>query len=86
MKKLVSIMLVLAMLLSAVSLAGAEAAPEFNVLSGISALSGGYETNPVLTAMQEKAVSEQEALWIKNGSPTDQEWEEYKSYTAGSGS
>ncbi|MBQ9252866.1 MAG: extracellular solute-binding protein [Clostridia bacterium] len=28
----------------------------------------------------EKAVSEQEALWIKNGGPTDQEWEAYKSY------
>ena len=28
----------------------------------------------------EKAVSEYEANWIKNGGPTDQEWEEYKSY------
>ena len=26
----------------------------------------------------ENAVSEQEGLWIKNGGPTDQEWEEYK--------
>lgn len=26
----------------------------------------------------ESAVSEQEALWLKNGGPTDQEWEDYK--------
>ena len=28
----------------------------------------------------ERAVSEQEALWLKNGGPTDEEWEAYKSY------
>ena len=28
----------------------------------------------------ERAVSEQEALWLKNGGPTDEEWESYKSY------
>jgi len=27
----------------------------------------------------ESAVSEQEGLWIKNGGPTDDEWEAYKS-------
>ena len=26
----------------------------------------------------ESAVSEQEGLWIKNGGPTDEEWEAYK--------
>ena len=26
----------------------------------------------------ENAVSEQEGLWIKNGGPTDEEWEAYK--------
>ena len=28
----------------------------------------------------ERAVSEQEALWLKNGGPTDAEWESYKNY------
>ena len=28
----------------------------------------------------ERAVSEQEALWIKNGGPTDAEWDSYKAY------
>ena len=28
----------------------------------------------------ESAVSEQEGLWIKNGGPTDEEWESYISY------
>jgi putative aldouronate transport system substrate-binding protein len=28
----------------------------------------------------ERAVSEQEALWLKNGGPTDAEWDSYKNY------
>ncbi len=31
----------------------------------------------------ESAVSEQEGLWIKNGGPTDEEWESYKSMLSG---
>lgn len=55
MKKLVSIILAAMLLLSLVPMASADELPQFNVLSGISALSGGYENNPVLNAMQEKA-------------------------------
>ena len=47
MKKLVTLLLALMMVLSAVPFASAEQT-EFNVLSGISALSGGYENNTVL--------------------------------------
>ena len=54
MKKLVSIVLAVMMLLSLVPAALAEGQTEFNVLSGISALSGGYENNTVLNAMQEQ--------------------------------
>ena len=54
MKKLVSLVLALMMLLSLASFASAEQT-EFNVLSGISALSGGYDNNEVLNAMQEQA-------------------------------
>ena len=55
MKKLVSLILSLMMLLSLVSFASADEQTEFNILSGISALSGGYENNPVLNELQEKA-------------------------------
>jgi len=55
MKKLVSIILALTMLLSLAAFAHAEEQTNFNVLSGISALSGGYDGNTVLNAMQEKA-------------------------------
>ena len=55
MKKLVSFLLVAIMLLALVSMASAEEQTQFNVLSGISALSGGYENNTVLNAMQEQA-------------------------------
>ncbi len=54
MKKLVSLVLAVMMLLGMVSFASAEQT-EFNVLSGISALSGGYDNNAVLNAMQEQA-------------------------------
>ena len=54
MKKVVSLILVSMMLLSLASFASAEQT-EFNVLSGISALSGGYDNNEVLNAMQEQA-------------------------------
>ena len=55
MKKLVSLILALAMLLGVLSFANAEEKTSFNVLSGISALSTGYDGNPVLNEMQEKA-------------------------------
>ncbi len=55
MKKLVSMILALALVLSMASFATAEGQTSFNVLSGISALSGGYDNNVVLKAMQEKA-------------------------------
>jgi putative aldouronate transport system substrate-binding protein len=55
MKKLVSIFLALLMLLSLASVSTAEGQTEFIVLSGISALSTGYDNNPVLLDMQEKA-------------------------------
>ncbi len=55
MKKLVSVILTLAMLLSLASFASAEDQTDFIVLSGISALSGGYNDNPVLNEMQEKS-------------------------------
>ena len=55
MKKFVSMLLAAMMLLAAVPFAAAEEQTSFNVLSGISALSSGYEGNPVLQAMQEKA-------------------------------
>ena len=54
MKKLVTLLLALMMVLSAVPFASAEQT-EFNVLSGISALSGGYDNNPVLNDLQAKA-------------------------------
>ena len=54
MKKLVSLILAVMMLMSLASFASAEQT-EFNVLSGISALSGGYDKNEVLNAMQEQA-------------------------------
>ena len=55
MKKLVSLILAVSMLLSLVSFAAADEQTAFNVLSGISALSGGYDNNEVLLAMQEQA-------------------------------
>ena len=55
MKKLVSVFLALLMLLSLVSVSTAEGQIEFIVLSGISALSTGYDNNPVLLDLQEKA-------------------------------
>ena len=55
MKKLVSVFLALLMLLSLVSVSTAEGQTEFIVLSGISALSTGYDNNPVLLDLQEKA-------------------------------
>ena len=55
MKKLVSVLLALMMLLSLASVSTAEEQTEFNILSAISALSSGYDNNPVLLAMQEKA-------------------------------
>ncbi len=55
MKKLVSILLAVLMLLSLASVSTAEGQTEFIVLSGISALSTGYDNNPVLLDMQGKA-------------------------------
>ena len=55
MKKLVSLLLAAMMLLSLAPFAAAEGQTEFIVLSGISALSGGYDNNEVLNAMQEQA-------------------------------
>ena len=55
MKKLVSLVLALAMMLSLVSFASAEEAATFNVLSGISALSSGYDGNTVLAETQENS-------------------------------
>ena len=55
MKKLVSIALAMMMLLGLMSFASAEGQTEFNVLSGISALSGGYDNNPVLNDLQAQA-------------------------------
>ena len=55
MKKIVSILLAVMMALSLASFAGAEGQTEFIVLSGISALSGGYDGNPVLQQLQEEA-------------------------------
>ena len=54
MKKLVSLLLAAMMVLSLASFASAEQT-EFNVLSGISALSSGYNNNEVLNALQEQA-------------------------------
>ena len=54
MKKLVSVFLALLMLLSLASVSTAEGQTEFIVLSGISALSTGYDNNPVLLDLQEK--------------------------------
>ena len=55
MKKIVSILLAVMMALSLASFAQAEGQTEFIVLSGISALSGGYDGNPVLQQLQEEA-------------------------------
>ena len=55
MKKLVSLFLALIMLVSVAAVATADEPVTFNVLSGISALSGGYDGNEVLNAMQEQA-------------------------------
>ena len=55
MKKIVSILLAVMMALSLASFAGAEGQTEFIVLSGIFALSGGYDGNPVLQQLQEEA-------------------------------
>ena len=54
MKKLVTLLLALVMVLSVAPFASAEQT-EFNVLSGISALSGGYDNNPVLNDLQAQA-------------------------------
>ena len=54
MKKLVSVFLALLMFLSLASVSTAEGQTEFIVLSGISALSTGYDNNPVLLDLQEK--------------------------------
>ena len=54
MKKVVSLFLAAMMLLGLASFASAEQT-EFNVLSGISALSGGYDNNPVLNDLQAQA-------------------------------
>jgi putative aldouronate transport system substrate-binding protein len=54
MKKVVSLVLAAIMLMGLVSFASAEQT-EFNVLSGISALSGGYDNNPVLNDLQAQA-------------------------------
>ena len=58
MKKLVSLALAAMMLLSLVSFASAEGQTDFIILSGISALSGGYDNNPVLNQMQEEVASQ----------------------------
>ena len=55
MKKVVSLLLVVMMCLSAVSFASAEQPTKFTIVSAISALSSGYANNPVLNAMAEKA-------------------------------
>ena len=52
MKKLVSLLLAAMMVLSVVSFAAADQT-QFTIVSGISALSGGYENNPVLKQLQE---------------------------------
>ncbi len=54
MKKLVSLILAAVLLMSLCSFASAEQT-EFNVLSGISALSSGYANNPVLNDLQAQA-------------------------------
>ena len=54
MKKLVSLLLIVMMALSILTFASAEQT-QFSIVSGISALSGGYADNPVLNAMAEKA-------------------------------
>lgn len=61
MKKAISILLALVMMLSVLTACGGnetvvdENQTEFNVISGISALSSGYDDNVVLNAMQETA-------------------------------
>ena len=67
MKKVLSLVLASVMLLAALTACGESSGPaansgepntsteqtEFNVISGISALSSGYDDNPVLNAMME---------------------------------
>ena len=69
MKKFLSFLLAAAMLLALLTACGGEnnapansgepntdtSQSEFNVISGISALSGGYDDNPVLKQMMENA-------------------------------
>lgn len=55
MKKIVSLLLAVALLLSLISVSAAEGQTEFSILSGISALSGGYDDNPVLKEMAANA-------------------------------
>ena len=61
MKKLVSLILAAVLLMSLCSFASAEQT-EFNVLSGISALSGGYANNPVLNDLQAQAEAKYHAI------------------------
>ncbi len=70
MKKFLSFLLASVMVLALLTACGGDSNPgssepgvantntdqtEFNVISGISALSGGYDDNPVLNAMMENA-------------------------------
>ena len=55
MKKFTALLLALMLTLSLVSFASAEGQTDFKVLSARSALSGGYDNNPVLNQMQEEA-------------------------------
>ena len=52
--KILALCLAAALLLTGV-VAGAEEQTTFNIISGISALSGGYDDNPVLKQLQEEA-------------------------------
>ena len=52
--KLLALCLAAALMLTGV-VAGAEEQTAFNIISGISALSGGYDDNPVLKQLQEEA-------------------------------
>ena len=71
MKKVVSLVLAAIMLMGLCSFASAEQT-EFNVLSGISALSGGYDKNEVLNAMLEQG--DVKAIFFGHDHQVHNEW------------